>query len=439
MKRNIFSDLRIWKETQQRRKPILLRGARQVGKTYLVRQLGELFESFVELNLERDPASQGIFELDFDPHRIIRDISLLKDSKINPGTTLLFIDEIQEAPKAITALRYFYEEIPDLHVIAAGSLVDFALEKVGIPVGRVSMLHLYPLSFLEFLQAQGFDLAAEEIEKHPVSQEISKPLHDKFLRYLGEYFAVGGMPESVNCWIETKDPRPCQQIQQELVATYQQDFQKYASRRQLPYVDLLFREIPRLVGQPFKYSDIPGNYRKRDLAPCLELLLTAGVVHKIQHTSAQGLPLMAGANPDKFKLILLDVALTQSALGLAPGEWCLDPITQFLNKGAIAEAFIGQELLAYSNPHRKMDLNFWKREARSSTAEIDYLIEKKGEIVPVEVKSGKGTALKSMHLFLKQHPHVNYGIRFSTHNFSLHKNLHSYPLYAASNGFSDIS
>ena len=181
MKRNIFSDLRIWKETQQRRKPILLRGARQVGKTYLVRQLGELFESFVELNLERDPASQGIFELDFDPHRIIRDISLLKDSKINPGTTLLFIDEIQEAPKAITALRYFYEEIPDLHVIAAGSLVDFALEKVGIPVGRVSMLHLYPLSFLEFLQAQGFDLAAEEIEKHPVSQEISKPLHDKFL------------------------------------------------------------------------------------------------------------------------------------------------------------------------------------------------------------------------------------------------------------------
>ncbi|OGB83542.1 hypothetical protein A3F66_05945 [candidate division TM6 bacterium RIFCSPHIGHO2_12_FULL_32_22] len=429
MKRFIDHYLKEWKE-QSGFRPLLLRGARQVGKTYAVRELGKQFDNIVELNLELNPELKAIFKHNLDPHRIIREISSVKFQQIVPGKTLLFFDEIQAEPQAVTALRYFYEMIPDLHVIAAGSLLDFAIEQVGIPVGRVEFLYMYPLSFLEFLYASGANLIIKEILKHDIKEPISEIIHSELLRYISEYLAIGGMPEVVNSWSKEKNPLKCFAIHQRLVDSYKYDFTKYAKKFQIKYLDILLPEIPRQMGKKFKYSAVEGDFRKRELSPCLDLLVTAGVINKVYHTAAQGLPLGAQVHPDDFKIIFLDVALAQSLLGLNLGEWLIDPDQQFVNKGEIVEAFIGQEILAYSNPIQKKQLYYWLRAERTSQAEVDYITNIKQDIIPIEVKSGAGSTLKSMRIFLETHELSKTGIRFSTQNYSAYENIFSYPLYA---------
>lgn len=429
MQRLVSYALTRWKNDPIR-KPVILRGARQVGKTHLVRQLAHHFHEFIEINFEYQPAYRKLFEQDLDPKRIVRDLRLMTEAKIEPEHSLLFFDEIQEYPKAIQALRYFYEEMPKLHVIAAGSLLDFAIESIGVPVGRVSFLYVYPVSFLEFLKGLGHEQLLNAILTHEVDTPLISPVHAKIFALLGEYIAIGGMPEVVNRWQITKDYGQCNQILLGLIDTYRQDFEKYAKRYQIQYIDQLFSHIPRQLGGRFKYSQVAGDFRKRELMPCLSLLEKAGVVHPIYHTAAQGLPLGAEINFEIFKLKMLDVALTQTILGLQLKEWVLDPIAACANKGEIAESFVGQELLAYSPPQQKRQLYYWHRLERSSQAEIDYVISAGTDIIPIEVKSGKGSSLKSMQLFLESHPQTPHGIRCSTHNYSIHKNLHSYPLYA---------
>jgi predicted AAA+ superfamily ATPase len=429
MKRFIEAELKAWKNASYR-KPLLLRGARQVGKTYVVQQFGKQFSSFVEVNCETKPDVRLIFEKDLDAQRIMRDLSLFTKTQIIPGQTLLFIDEIQTTPNAITALRYFYEQIPELHVIAAGSLLDFAIEQIGIPVGRVESLYLYPMSFLEFLLAMENDILVQEILSHPADEPISEPVHNEILSLLGEYIAIGGMPGVVECWLETKDASRCFALHHALIDTYRQDFGKYAKKFQIKYVDLVFNTIPQQLGRKFKYSDIEGDYRKRELAPSLDLLVTAGIAHIVVQSSGQGIPLGAHVDPQCYKAIFLDIALSQALLGLDLEAWFLNPMQQFVNKGEIIEAFVGQELLAYANPHAKSQLYYWQRNAPSSSAEIDYLMQSGEKIIPIEVKSGLGTTLKSMHLFLESHPQTPFGIRFSTQNYSKHDNLQSFPLYA---------
>ncbi len=275
-----------------RRKPLLLRGARQVGKTYAARHLGTKFASFVEINLELNLQARTVFAKDLDPHRIIRDLSIVAGQKIIPGKTLLFLDEIQVYPNILTALRYLYEMIPELHVIAAGSLLDFAIEQVGIPVGRVESLYIYPVSFIEFL-AQTPLLLQEviDMDKHALSEVA----HNKLLEILGYYLAIGGMPEVVHAWFQTNDPLIIDRIHHQLIDTYKQDFAKYAKKHQVKYVDTVFRAIPQQLGNKFKYARIEGEFRKRELAPALDLLDTAGVAHKIFSSSGQGIPLGAQA------------------------------------------------------------------------------------------------------------------------------------------------
>jgi hypothetical protein len=212
--------------------------------------------------------------------------------------------------------------------------------------------------------------------------------------------------------------------------TYKQDFSKYAKKFQIKYVDLIFNNIPQQLGKKFKYSHIEVNYRKRELSPSLDLLVTAGIVHKVIHSSGQGIPLGANIDPQTFKTIFLDVALSQALLGLDLESWFLNPMQQFVNKGEIIEAFIGQELLAYSNYHAKKQLHYWQRNTPGSTAEIDYLIQSGEHIIPIEVKSGSGKTLKSLHLFLDSHKRSPFGVRFSTQNYSMYENIYSYPLYA---------
>ncbi len=436
MKRLINYHLKQWVK-HSHRKPLILRGARQVGKTHVIRQLSNDFEDYVEINFELNPRVKEIFEQDLEPERILNALSLIAGKRIIPGKSLLFLDEIQEAPRAITALRYFYENLPNLHVIAAGSLLDFALDSISVPVGRITFLYMHPMSFMEFLKAIKQEILIEEILNHKIDTPITEPIHDKLLEYLGVYMAVGGMPEAVKCWIETKDITECVNVQHALANTYRQDFLKYSKRLQLKYINLLFEKIPSQLGNPIKYSNFSQEYRKRELEPCLELLNKANIIQKVLHSSGNGLPLGAEASLDKFKLIFLDIALSQAILGSDYKEWILKPQQEFVNKGAMTEAFVGQELLAYSNPARQPQLYYWLREARGSTAEIDYLIQHNQSIIPLEVKSKFGGSLKSLHLFLQTHEKSSYGIRFSIHNYSVYEHIHSYPLYAVAGIFGE--
>ena len=429
-KRIIDLHLKQWR-TDPFRKPLLLRGARQVGKTYAIRRLGQQFKSFVEINFEQLEGAASIFEKDLTPDRLILALSLLAKTSIIPGETLLFFDEVQESPRAITALRYFYEEMPQLHVIAAGSLLESAIAKVGVPVGRISMLYMYPLSFLEYLVATGHNLIAKEILNHPAGIPMETFIHTKILDLLGEYLSVGGMPEAVARWTQTKDPASVLNVLQQIAATYAQDFEKYARKAQVKYLDKLFRQIPHLVGKEFSYREIHGEYRKRELAPALELLERANIIHSIRHSSGQGIPIGAEVDFEIFKLIYLDIGLCQALLGSDISVWFLRPLEGFENRGEIAEGFIGQELICYASPDSKAEIHFWKRKERNSTAKIDYLIQRGEHIVPIEVKSGHGNTLRSLHLFLDTHPKSTSAIRFSSLNYSLMDALDSRPLYAA--------
>lgn len=223
-------------------------------------------------------------------------------------------------------------------------------------------------------------------------------------------------------------PIGCAKVHHSILDAYRQDFGTYAKEFQIKYVDVIFDSIPKQLGKRFKYSVIEGDYRKRELAPCLDLLSTAGVIQRIYHTAGNGIPLGAEVNLNYFKTILLDVGLTQAALGLSPRSLLLYPIEELINRGSIIESFIGQELLCYSMPIKKTYLYYWQR--KTSPAEVDYLAQQNQHIIPLEVKNGKGTALASMHSFLESHKNTPYGIRISTHNYSEHSKIRSYPLYA---------
>lgn len=428
MKRLIDKHLIRWKDSSYR-KPLLLRGARQVGKTFAIRTLGKKFANFVEVNFEYLKGVKNIFEKDLNPERIIQELNLFLETDIIPGETLLFFDEIQGCPNALESLRYFYEKMPSLHVIAAGSLLDFAIEKIGIPVGRVESLYCYPLSFFEFLIAIGQVQIARAILEHQSNEPIAEVVHQKILGFVGQYLAIGGMPEVVAHWVQTQNPRQCFSIYHQLIDAYRQDFGKYCKDHQVKYVQELFNDFPRQVSKQFKYSDVHGEYKKRELQPALDLLCMANVVYKIHHTAGYGVPLGAESNPDWFKGLFLDVALCQAVLGLDIGGWFLDPNKELVNRGAIVESFVGQELLCYSSPYRKGSLYYWKKAEKQTKAEVDFLYEDKGKIFPLEVKSGDGRTLKSMHMFLQTHSTSPYGIRFSTHNYSFYEKIVSRPLY----------
>lgn len=427
MKRAIDRHLQAWR-ADAGRKPLLIRGARQVGKTFTARALGATFDELVEVNFERTPALARAFEKDLDPRRIVRDLRLLTRQRIEPGRSLLFLDEIQDAPRAIQALRYFFEELPELHVAAAGSLVDFALEATGAPVGRVHSLYMYPLSFVEFLSAAGDEALAEALG---AVRDIGPPVHDLLLERLGIYLAIGGMPEAVASWVTHGDLPRCRRVLSGLAENYRNDFAKYAQRHEVKYVDLLFSEAASMQGRRFVFAHVPGEYRARELAPALGLLEKAGILHRVIQSPGSGCPLRAGARPDRFKVVGLDVGLTQALLELDTAELVLDAATAITHRGAIAEAFVGQELIAYSSPWARRELFYWHREARGSSAEVDYLVEDNGKVIPVEVKSGGRGRLTSMRLFLEKNRGLSpFGIRFSPHPFSIVDDLQSWPLYA---------
>ena len=430
MRRLIDYDLATWK-TDSIRKSLLLHGARQVGKTYAVRQLGKSYDNFIEINFEANPELKSLFDHNLDPKRILRDVCAKLSIPVpQQGSTLVFFDEVQAAPQAIIALRYFYEIMPEIHVIAAGSLLEFAIQQVGVPVGRVQSMYMYPLSFMEFLVAMGYTQAGKAIIEQDAHEEMSPVIHDMLIRCLAQYAALGGMPAVVESWSKNQDVIQCAAIHHTLLGSYRQDFHKYARYKQVEHVQAVFDGIPLQLGRKFKYSDIDSNYRARELSPALDLLCMADVAHRVSYTAGQGIPLGAQKKFGDSKVILLDVGLSQAALGLQLRDWLLQSATAFVNKGQLIEALIGQELLAYTPASHRAELYYWHRRNLGGEAEIDYLIQDNQFVIPIEVKGGKGSTLKSMHVFLHEHPNSPYGIRLSTQNFSIYQKVKSLPLYA---------
>jgi len=431
LKRNIDNLLAEWKKKDiTYRWPLLIRGARQVGKSYTVTEFGEKeFENLVKINFEQHPQYKACFDT-LVPNQIIETISMLHKTTIKPGKTLLFLDEIQDCPKAITALRYFHEQLPELHVIGAGSLLEFALEEKNfkMPVGRVQYLYMKPLSFLEFLQAVGENKSLEMIDTLNRDKPPNPVIHQHLLSLVKKYSIVGGMPRAVAEYASSGSLAQCHQIHTIIIQTYRDDFGKYASKVKHKYLQKIFYSVPKMVGRKFKYSHVDNTIQSRELKEALELLEKAGVVYRVKRTGGEGIPLEANADERHFKAVFLDIGLMQNLCGLNSETLMTEDFIQ-VNTGAVAEQFVGQELLAYHDPFEESSLYYWGREARSSNAEVDYLTSYWNYAVPLEVKAGKTGALRSMHLFLEKYP-VPVGIRVSQIPLNSILPIISVPFYA---------
>ncbi len=423
MRRTLEKELFKWKNSKNRY-PLLLRGARQVGKTYLIEKFGKIeFSSFVSVNFEAQPEAIACFE-SLHPEEILLRLQVILKTPIHPGKTLLFLDEIQGCPKAIMALRYFKEKMPDLHVIGAGSLLEFSLiqGKFSFPVGRVQFLYLKPLSFEEYLLARGKGSLLKD-----VLEEESAALHVKLIQFVREYFLIGGMPAAVASFCQNQNLEEVSQIHEVLLSTYQADFSKYASSAEQKYLKVLFQGIFQMIAQHFKYSKVDPHIRSRELKIALDHLQWAGLLHQIFASSATGIPLSAQLKKSRFKTIFLDIGLTQHFLQIDPIIVLENHLIQ-INRGAIAEQFVGQELLAYHSPYQEGQLFYWERDKKGSEAEVDFLYVFDGQIIPIEVKAGPYGKLKSLQSFMESKK-SSIGVRISQKHLSFENGILSVPFY----------
>jgi len=428
MKRDLEQHLLRWKK-HPFRKPLIIRGARQVGKSWLVDHFSKHFDHYVTVNLDTHTDLKELFINTRDPQLIIEKLRILSGGPLEPGKSLIFIDEIQESVEALKALRYFKEKCPEYHVIAAGSLLDFSLEEIGTPVGRVQYMYLHPLSFAEFLTAMDKD----SLRKHLLSYDMRAPLDNIFHTELNEllrhYMWLGGMPAVIDAWIKSKNPTYCLEIQDEIVTGYRDDFPKYAKKYQLPRVTEVFNSIPHQLGKKFKHTAVNKEIKSRDLKDALLLLEKAGIAKIFYHSDAQGYPLAAGQNQSKAKVFLHDIGLVQRMLGLNLAEWISQPL-HCQHLGSIAEQFVAQEYIAYTSTITSPELFYWHREGKNRNAEVDFLFNVDSRIVPVEVKSGRQGGLKSLALFLEEHPDSPKGLKICEQPFMQQSNYLQIPFYA---------
>ncbi len=426
MKRLVEAQLRDW-HNSPRRKPLLIRGARQVGKTWLVEHFAaNNFTSFVNIDLEKRRDLHFCFSDNLSPQHILKQLEL-ETGRIEPGKTLLFIDEIQACPRAIMALRYFYEQMPQLHVIAAGSLLELAFGEISIPVGRVQYLHMHPMTFYEYLVAIGKERMADYTLEPP--QGSDPPIQKKILTELRNYFFVGGMPECVKVYRDSDSMVTAFHTQSEILDSYRDDFSKYRPQINPVCLDTVFLNTARQIGEQIKYTRLNEGHSGPTNRRAFDLLSKARIVHKIPSCDPSGIPLGATARQKKFKASLLDIGLLQRLCQVPVDlEWKQENLLS-MYRGKLAEQFVAQELLAWHTS----ELFYWSREARSSAAEVDYLVVRDGSIYPVEVKSGKGGSLKSLHLMLEKYPNCPQGLVLYDGTYSLvaEQKLVFLPLYCA--------
>lgn len=429
IERTIDKVLLDWSNSQNR-KPLLLRGARQVGKTSAVRNLGKSFKSYVEVDLNERRDIHHLFDPKYTPQQICDNLSLVLGVSIVPGETLLLLDEIQSCTEAINKLRYFYERYPELHVVATGSLLEFALEELpSFGVGRVESVYMYPFSFKEFLNATGNANLITAIDSASVDAPLHDVIHTKANDLLKLFMAIGGMPEVIATYTNTHSLVECQKVLDVLVESYRDDFVKYRKRIDPNLIAEAWLSVAEQGQGKFIYSRVNGELRTETIKRAVDTLVLAGLVLPVVHTSANGLPLEAEVNHKYSRMIMIDTGIVQKILNLNIVDFIASEDTKAINRGALTELFIGQEIAKSSSPYSKPSLYCWHREEKDGNAEIDYIIEKDGKILPIEVKAGTSGSMQSLRYFLKT-KNLPLGLRTSLENFSKFDNIEVIPLYA---------
>lgn len=420
MYRKIEKYLADWKDSSYR-KPLVIRGGRQVGKTYTIDKFARNnFKHYLKINLEQERNLQNVFE-SLQPQQIINELTALYQVPIVDGDTLLFIDEIQVSPQAIVALRYFYEQKPGLHIISAGSLLDITLNemKYSMPVGRVDFAFMYPMTFYEFLAAINENGLVKAINEFAPNEKFSMAIHNRILELLRLYFFVGGMPEVVAYYINEKDLSGIERIHSGLIQSIQFDFAKYGTRKQQEYLKDVLHYVANNIGKKVKYSNVSTNIHSSILKDAFIKLEMSRIIHLVRHTRSTSVPITQLQDNDVFKPVFLDIGMLNHIAGIKLTD--LDNlITAF--EGTLAEQFVLQELIAGSKPYHEQKLNYWIREAKNSNAEIDCLLQIGNSAYPIEVKAGKRGTLRSLHVFLAEKSKKT-GIRLNLDSPSIGKEL----------------
>lgn len=424
MKRNLMKSLKEWKNSPYR-KPLILSGARQVGKTWLIKEFGRTeYTNTVYVNFDQDINAAGLFEGSINPDRIILGLRALSGMEIDPDNTLIIFDEVQEAPRALTSLKYFCEEAPQYSIIAAGSLLGVALHAgTSFPVGKVDRMHLYPLNFQEFLYAMGEDAAAEILQTK--DQRMITVLREKLSDLLRQYYYVGGMPEAVNYYKDNKEFAGVRQIQKNLLAYYQQDFSKHAEPRLIERLNLVWSSIPAQLAKEnrkFIYGQVRQGARAKDFELAIQWLSDCGLIHVIHRVTKPGYPLKAYEDLNAFKIYLLDVGLLGAMADLSSNTIVEGNriFTEF--KGALAEQYVLQELIAEDH------LNPMYYSAENSRMEIDFIVQKGDEVIPIEVKAEENLRAKSLRSYCEKYKPKT-AVRFSMSDYRERDWMVNVPLY----------
>lgn len=417
-----IEELNLWKE-KTNRKPLILNGARQVGKSWLVRDFAKksFSKNIIELNFEKNLEYHKIFKQNLSVKRILNEISLIIGEKIEAGNHLLFLDEIQMCPEALMALRYFYEDLPELHVIAAGSLLDFTFKNIPFPVGRVEFNTLHPMTFLEFLIARNKELLAETIQnKDEVSETIENLIYDE----LQNYFIVGGMPECVKLFCENEDLLRVQELQKDLMYAFRQDFKKYTPIVNTDCLLDILENSVKIIGNQTQYSKLSERFSSPTIKVGHNVLCTARLLNKVENVNVSGLPLAKSGK--QFKTYFLDIGLLISLSNF-------DYKSAYINKsllntfeGRLAEQFVAQQIIASNT-----SLFYWARTEPGANAEVDFIILEDGKIMPIEVKAGKSGGLKSLHFLLEKNVHIDESKIFGKFKKGKLDKLNFLPIYWA--------
>ena len=430
--RAIDRELLAWSQASDR-KTLLLRGARQTGKSSSVRHLAKSFKYYVEVNFDDRKDVHTFFEQPLSPQEICEQLSLLYRTPVIPGETLLFFDEIQQCLPALSKLRYFYEQYSELHLAAAGSLLEFALEEISsFGVGRIRSLFMFPFSFDEFLRALGDDLLVDAYRKAAPQKPLQEPVHNQLVNRLKTFLIVGGMPEAVAQYAKTQDLLHSQNVLNDIVISLKNDFAKYKKRTPVLRINEVFESVARQAEGKFVYERAAVQASNAQVKQALDLLIMAGLVYPVTHSAANGIPLGAEINLKYQRFILLDTGLFQRILNLDAAQILVADDFQTVNRGTTAEIFVGLELIKNSSCYNPISLYCWQREKRQGNAQVDYLIQQGEQIIPIEVKAGKQGAMQSLRWFMAE-KNIGKGVRTSLENFARYENIDVFPMYAISN------
>ena len=442
-KRHIDEQLLKWKD-DQRHKPLLIRGARQVGKSTAVRELAKQFRYFVEINLEKQPDLLQLFPENIDVKKTCEKLSGSLGIPIMPNETLLFIDEIQVSKEAIMSLRYFKEDYPELHVIAAGSLLEFALEELSsFGVGRIRSLYMYPFSFDEFLMAQGLELMVNYKKKATSTDPMTEKAHKVLVDQLRSFYLVGGMPAAVTEWMETHSYIEVSHVHTDIIQTYEDDFNKYKKRVSPVLLRQVLRSVALQIGSKFVYAIATRDVHSSVVRDALHLLTLAGLITPVKHTNGNGLPLGAEENDSYVKYLFFDLGVMQTMLDIPAADILMASDLDFVNKGGTSEMFAGLEMQKYRDCFQKAEMHYWHNTTKGSNAEVDYLKAQNGKVLPIEVKANTQGGMQSLWIFMRKR-HLHNAIRTSLENFGQfdyfdpeenfeQRHIDIIPLYALSN------